>query len=456
VDGGVQQSDHRLNVTARLVRADGSVVWGGSYEGENSELFAMESQVAQHVTAALQLRLSQTERAKLVKQPTTDINAFADYAQGRALLERLDVAGNLDRAIEFFLAAVRRDRNFTLAHTGLAEAYWARYEQTKNSDWTVKAREATLEAVRQDPNQAAVRRLLALIYRGTGDTETAIQELHRALELQNSDDAHEMLGEILSDKGQIEDAIAEFDKAIALRPNFSGNYDAKGLALYRAGRFAEAAASFERVTQLQPDNASGFQRLGTTYYSAGDTEKALVNYRRSLELAPTWKTYTNLGVFYHNQGKFDDAAKAYVEALKLDPTSQITHANLGDVYQRLGRTNDSRKEYANAVQMTDRVLKVNSKDALTLSERAVYEAKLTRWLDAQRDANTAATLAPADGQVLYNKAVVHVLAGEKEVGLKALEQALAHGASAAVARKDDYLQLIRDTPEFAKITVDKH
>src|SRR5262249_55210631 len=153
--------------------------------------------------------------------------------------------------------------------------------------------------------------------------------------------------------------------------NFAGTYDAKGLALYRAGRFAEAAASFERVTQLQPDNASGFQRLGTTYYAAGDNEKALANYRRSLELAPTWKTYTNVGVLFHNQGKFEDAAKAYIEALKLDPTSQISHANLGDVYERLGRLDDARTEYTNAVQMTNRILQVNSKDALTLSQRAV-------------------------------------------------------------------------------------
>jgi tetratricopeptide (TPR) repeat protein/TolB-like protein len=456
VDGGIQQTDHKLKVTARLVRADGSVVWGGSYEGENADLFTMESQVAQRVTAALQLRLSQTDRAKLGKPPTTDINAFTHYAQGRSLLERLDVAGNLDRAIELFGDAVGEDRNFALAYAGLGEAYWDRYQLTKNPDWTVKARDATLEALRLDPNQAVVRRLLALIYRGSGDTDTAIQELQRALELQNSDDAHQMLGEILSDKGQIEDAIAEFDKAIALRPNFAGNYDAKGLALYRAGRFAEAAASFEHVIQLQPDNASGFQRLGTTYHAAGDIEKALLNYRRSLELAPNSKTYTNLGVFYHNLGKFEDAANAYIEAIKLDPTNQITHANLGNVYGLLGRREDARSEYTIAVQMTERILQVNPKDALTLSERAVYEAKLDRRLEAQRDANAAATLAPADGQVLYDKAVVYVLAGQKGAGLKALEQALSHGASASVARQDDYLRSIRGTPEFAKLTADKH
>jgi eukaryotic-like serine/threonine-protein kinase len=452
VEGAVQQNDGLLKVTARLVRADGSVVWGGSYEGASADLFSIETQLAERLVEAFQLRLTQTERAKLERQQTRDINAFSDYAQGRSLLERLDVAGNLDRAIELFSAAVQKDRNFALAHAGLGEAYWAQYQQTKNQDWTIKARQATLEALRLDPNQSGVRRSLAVIYRGTGDTETAIQELQHALQLQNSDDAHQMLGEILSDKGRIEDAVVEFNKAIALRPNFWGNYDAKGLALYRAGRYAEAAESFERVTQLRPDNANGFQRLGTTYHAAGYTEKALLNYRRALDLAPTPKAYANLGFFYYSQGKFNEAAEAYSEALKLDPTSHITHRNLGDVYQRLNRMTDARAEYTKGIEIADRMLEVNSKDALTLAHRALYEAKLGKRVEALRDANRAVGLTPGDGQVLYIKAVVLALAGEKEAAAKALQDALSHGASASVAREDDDLRSIRETPEFLSIT----
>src|SRR5262245_43763246 len=448
LDGGVQENDRRWKVTVRLIRADGSVAWGKSFEGTSAELFMIESSLANSLIDALQLQLTQTERIKLGKQPTRDVAAFADYAKGRTLLERVDVPGNLDEAIQLFSDALERDRNFALAYAGLGEAYWARYQQTKDPDWTIKARQSTLEALRLDPNQPAVRRSLAIIYRGNGDTDTAIEELHRAIELHDSDDLHQMLGQILADKGRINDAIVEFDKAIALRQNFWGNYDTKGLALYRAGRFADAAIAFERVTNLQPDNAGGFQRLGTAYHAAGDTAKALVNYNRALKLAPTPKAYANLGFFYYGQHKFAEAADAYLKALALDPISHASHRNLGDVYQRLGRTEDARKEYTTAVEITDRMLQVNAKDALTLSQRGLYEAKLGRRDAADTDAAAAVALAPANPQVIYNQAAVYALAGKREAALKALKDALAHGASQSVAREDDDLQSIRTQGEF--------
>lgn len=456
VDGGVQQNDQRLKVTARLVRADGSVVWGGSYDGTASDLFTIETQVAEQLTDALELRLTQTERAKLGRQPTTNIRALADYAQGRASLERIDMPGNLDLAIESLSAATEEDPGFALAYAALGEAYWNRYQQTKNPDWTIKAREAALEALRLDSNQSEVRRILALIYRGSGDNKRAMQELQKALESRNSDDAHRMIGEILSDQGQIDAAVAEFDQAIAIRPNFWGHYDAKGLALYRAGQFKEAAAAFERVTQLQPDNAAGFQRLGTAYHAAGDTGKAIVNYRRALDLAPTAKAYANLGFIYYEQGKFTEAADAYNQALKLDPASHVTYRNLADVYQRMGQSDKAREAYAKAIEIANTMLGVNPKDASTLSHRALYEAKLGNRAAAERDAQAAVTISPSDGQVLYNRAVVHAIAGEKQSALKVLEQALAHGASAAVARSDDDLRVVAGTPEFEKLTAGKH
>lgn len=456
VDGGVQETDRRLKLTVRLVRPEGSVAWAGSYEGLTADLFTIQRQLVEGLIAALELRLTQADRLKLERQPTTNVDAFADYAQGRTFLERFDVPGNVDRAIALFTAASTKDRNFALAHAGLGEAYWERYRQTKDAEWTTKARGAALDALRLDPNQASVRHSLAVIYRGTGDSERAIEELRRELQLRpNSDDAHQMLGEILSDKGLIDEAESEFRQAIGLRPNFWGNHDALGLALYRAGRFAAAAAAFERVTQLQPDSATGFQRLGTAYNAAGDTEKAIAHYEHALRLAPTPKAYANLGFVYYGQRQFEKAAEAYGQAIKLDPTSHVTYRNLGDVYQRLDRRAEARDAYLKAIAITERMLRVNPKDAVTLSQQALYEAKLQKRIEADRHANAAVALAPADGQVLYNKAVVHAVAGERDAAVKTLESALARGASPSVAKDDDEFQSLRKTPEFERVIAAK-
>jgi tetratricopeptide (TPR) repeat protein/tRNA A-37 threonylcarbamoyl transferase component Bud32 len=456
VDGGVQQNDGRLKLTARLVRPDGSVAWGGTYEGTVTDLFSLQNELASALSEALEVRLTAAERNRLGQQPTTNIAAFTDYAQGLGLLERVDRVGNVERAIELLSSAVEKDRTFALAHAALGEAYWARYQQTNDPEWTAKARAATLEALRLDSEQAAVRHSLAVIYRGSGELDKAIEELHRALALRsNADDVHQTLGEVLADKGQLDEAIPEFRQAIALRPNFWGHYDALGLALYRAGRFPEAAAAFEMVIKLQPDNAVGFQRLGTAYHAAGDTAKALTNYQRALELSPTPKAYANLGFLYYREGRFAEAATAYEQALRLDPSSHLTHHNVGDVYNRLGRRKDAEDAYGRALEITNRLLDVNPRDSLTLSNRALYEAKLGRNAAAERDAAAAVGLSPKNGQVLYNNAVVNAISGRREAALKALEEALALGASSSVARDDDDLRSIRGTPEFERVTTAK-
>src|SRR5262245_23230893 len=357
VDGGVRQTEDRRKRTVRLLRADGTVVWGGSYEGVPGELFTIETQLARGLSDALEVRLTPTANQRLGRQPTTNIEAFAEYARGRELLERFDVTGNLDRAIERFSAATRKDPRFALAHAALGEAYWARYGQTKDTQWTVKAREATLEALRLDPDQAAVRHSLAVIYRGTGEPGKAIDELRRALVLQpNSDEAHRMLGEILAERSQIDAALGEFRQAIALRPNFWGNYDAQGLAMYRAGRFAAAIEAFAQVTELQSEQDLGIQRRATAFHAPGYTSKAMANYQRALALAPTANAYANVGFVYYEQRRFAESADAYRQALRLDPNSDINYRNLGDVLQRLGRPNDARAAYMAAVEIVERLL----------------------------------------------------------------------------------------------------
>jgi Flp pilus assembly protein TadD len=89
------------------------------------------------------------------------------------------------------------------------------------------------------------------------------------------------------------------------------------------------------------------------------------------------------------------------------------------------------------------MLQVNPRDALTLSQRGLYEAKLGRRDTAERNADSAAALSPSNPQVLYNKAVVLALTGQSEAASKTLKDAFAHGASVSVAKEDDDLQSIR-------------
>ena len=231
VTGAVQRAGERLQVTANLVKPDHSIVWGGTSEGSLDDLFALQRSLAESLFAVLQPSLPEAARVGLTTMPTENTAAFGDYTQAYAFLERPDVTGNVDRAIKLFEAAIDKDPDFAAAQAGLGEAYWAKYTRSNDTAFTENARDATMEALRLDPEDARVRYTLAVIYEDTGRIEAAIDELHRSLELSsNNDDAHRLLAEILAARGDLDAAVTEFENAIRIRPNFWGNHRALGMA----------------------------------------------------------------------------------------------------------------------------------------------------------------------------------------------------------------------------------
>ncbi len=454
VQGGVHRSEDRLRITVNLLRTDSNVVaWSDAFDGLVSEIFTLQRELAEGLLVALQVNADPAERRKVALSPTTNIAAYADYAQGRAFLERSDVPGNLDRATQLLLSASKKDPKFALPHAALAELYWKRYEQTSEASWTAQARESALEALRLDPEQPLVRVALAVVYSGTGRKEEAIEELRRALALQpNNDDAHRQLGEILAERGKIDEAVAEFRQAIELRPNFWANHQSLGKACLQAGRYQEAVTAFQRLTELQPDNGPGFQNLGAAYHLMGDTRQALLNYERANQITPLAQAYANIGKIHYDEGRYAEAAQAYRQSIALLPNNPLSHRNLGDTLQHLGERQKARESYARALELTRSRLKVNPKDARTLARLAVLEAKLGSRQDAERHISEAVALGPADIDVLYREAVVFALAGRQPEALRTLAEALRRGYSPSEAQKDEDLSSVRQLPEFRALT----
>ena len=420
VTRAVQRAGERLQVTANLVKPDHSIVWGGTSEGSLDDLFALQHSLAVSLSAVLQPSLPEAARVGLTTLPTENTAAFGDYTQAYAFLERPDVTGNVDRAIKLFEAAIDKDPDLAAAQAGLGEAYWAKYKRSSDVGFTEDARDATMEALRLDPEDARVRFTLAVIYEDTGRSEAAIDELYHSLELSsNNDDAHRLLAKILAAGGDLDAAIVEFENAIRIRPNFWGNHRALGMAFFRAGELDRAALAFTRVTELQPDAAAGFQALGAAYHVAGNVERAVEKYERAIEVGASPAVYSNLSTIHYRRGNFEAAVRQYERAIDLEP-SPLRHRNLGDALKRLGQEEHARASFERAKQMAEERLEVNPKDADTMGALAVYEAKLEQSDTAKAHADAAVSLAPTDGHVLFYQAVVHALTGEPSNSLRYL------------------------------------
>ena len=442
ISGSIVKAGDRIRIALRLREGrSGRIVGSELVEGVGeASIFQMADELSRRVRATFETaEASQQTPAR----PTSNIEAFADYVQARNFLERSDLA-DVKRAVELFQSAINRDPQFALAHAGLGRAYWALYDRTLDQSWTGKAREAAMEALRIDPDQAQVRLTLAAILEGTGRREEAVEELRRSLALEpDNDDAYRELGRIRADEGRTDEAVNALRRAIELRPEFWRNHMVLGQTYLRMGRYSEALGAFERITELQPDSSTGFLMLAVVYDTIGDLDRALDHYQKAIERGPSRAAYSNIGTIRYYQGRYALAAEAYQQALAIGPAVPLTHRNLGDAYMRLGEVNKARESYLRAVELSEELLEVNPRDAFIIGDLAVYEAKLGRHSEAERHIEDAIGLSPRDSYVLFDKAVVSVFAGDLNKGLSALELSLQYGYPARLAKEDDDLTPLR-------------
>jgi serine/threonine protein kinase/tetratricopeptide (TPR) repeat protein len=449
VDGSYQRFGDRIRVTAAMIdpRSD-RVLWSDHVDGVLAGIFEIQTTLGERLLAALQPGNAPEPRSR-PRFPTESVSAFTKYARARVLLERPDVPGNIDRAVELLERALKEDSRFALAHAALGEAYWNRYRHSSEPHWTLKALSCLTEAMRLDPVQPDIRRTLAQIYRGTGRNEEALEELRAARVAEpQSDETHRYLGEVLFDLGRRDEALDCFEQAIRLRPDFWENHRGLGSAWYRMGEYDRAIVAFSRVVELQPDSAWGFQMLGTVYHAIGQIDLALLNYERSMTIAPTGTAAANVGTIWYARCDYAQALNSYELAIKLRPNNPVYYRNRGDAYIKLGDEEKAKSSYQRAVELMEELIRVNPKDAEGLSRLAVYEAKLGRIHAACQHADQASASEPLGVEIMYRRGVVFALAGKMTEAAASVKLAVDRGFSFTLVEQDDDLQQLRASEPF--------
>jgi len=447
VDGALHDSpDTGPRVTFALLQRGSKVVhWQNSYPAKFSEAFTIEHEVTNALAAALEL-----PSAARSAQPTSSVEAFADYAQARTFLERPDIKAHTDSAIGLFRSAIARDPRFASAHAGLGQAYWQKYQGTRDERWSIDARDAINEALRLDPEDTSVRYALASIYQEMGLVTKAIDELRRiAADNPGADDAHRLLGQLLAQTGRRQEGIASILRAVALRPSYWNHHYTLGHAYYSGGAYGEAVSTFGRVTELQPDNSWGHLMLGASHHARNQIKEAIRSYQRAIDLGNE-AAYSNLGTIYARQGRPVEAERCYKEAIRRSPTAQ-KHHNLGDLYAMVGRRNEALAAYRNAAKLAHDQLRVRPRDVGALMALAVVEAKLGRVESARARADEAMAIAPEAPEPQFTAAIVACFAGDADRAFAALRRAVERGYNRERAADDRDLSPLKSDPRFAEI-----
>jgi serine/threonine-protein kinase len=454
VTGSIQRSGDLVRLTANLVDAKSlrqlrAVV----VDARPDDLRLLQDGLVRRVGEMLELELPPEAGKVLAAGETAMAGAWELYVRGRGYLQRYEDAASLERAMVAFQQALQRDPQYALAYAGLGEAHLRRYEISPDPESVELAEKACRRALEINELLAPVHITLGLVRTATGRAEEALADFQRALALDpSSGDAQRGLAAAQDALGRPADAEAAYEKAIAGQPAYWGNHSHLGAFYLRHGRYAEAEQAFRRVIELTPDNVRGHSNLGAVLHLMGRDDEAVRELERSLSLRPTFEAASNLATIRFFGGHYGEAAAAYEKALALEEGDYRLWRNLAAArYWAPGLRPGAAAAYRRAADLAEKARAVNPRDPGLLVRLADCYAMLERAEEARSLARRALELAPEDVELMSVAAAVYEQLGDRTLALRWIERALRGGFSLDTVDRTPDLARLRADPRFAAL-----
>jgi tetratricopeptide (TPR) repeat protein len=165
-------------------------------------------------------------------------------------------------------------------------------------------------------------------------------------------EAHYNLGSLLSVQGQVPEAMAQYEQALRLNPDYAEAHNNLGNALKDQGHVPEAMAHYEQALRLWPDNAGVHNNLGVVLVRLGRMQEAIGQYEQALRIKPDYaEAHYNLGNALLQAGKVREAIGHYEQALRLEPNLAEAHYALGIALEQAGRVREAIGHYERALRI---------------------------------------------------------------------------------------------------------
>jgi tetratricopeptide (TPR) repeat protein len=163
-------------------------------------------------------------------------------------------------------------------------------------------------------------------------------------------DALHLLGQIEQANGNLVEALALIERAIAASGGVAAYHVSRGSVLLSLGRAEEAAAMLRQALALAPDSAEASNVLGNAMLTLGDPASAIECYRRAITLRPQYaEAHNNLGSALRSIWRLEEAEAELARAIELRPNYASAFANLGLVLQERGRYGEAMGAYDRAI-----------------------------------------------------------------------------------------------------------
>jgi DNA-binding winged helix-turn-helix (wHTH) protein/TolB-like protein/Tfp pilus assembly protein PilF len=292
VSGTIDRSPAETRVSVAITRvSDGEKLWSNSFTQSPEQTLdladVLEEDIATRVSSSIFAALGNTKIARS-NVDAANPEARELYFRGRYYWNRR-TEDSLTKSIDCFQKAVAADPNFALAYAGLADAYVlvASFSVEPGRQAISSARTAALSAIQLDSGLAEPHAALGMISFFTDwDGAAAEQEFQRALALEpNYATAHHWYALDLAAMGRADQAAYEVRKAQDLDPTSSMIGTNVGWVLYLNRHYDDAEHAFRKVLDMDPGFVRAHTRLGITLLTEGKNQAAVQELRQALALS---------------------------------------------------------------------------------------------------------------------------------------------------------------------------
>jgi len=341
LEGGVQRSGNNVRINVQLIDARSDAhLWAETYDRDltTRNVYAIQTEIAENITAALDSALTPADREQLEKVPTDNLDAYFAYLLGKQRMTNRN-SDSLQQAADKFRDAIKLDPDYALAYVGLANTYMllGDYGDLSLHEMLAKALPALTAALHLDDRLAEAHTSMGAISAKTRNYAAAEASFARAMDLDpNYALAYHWYGDVLvSFLGRPEDALPLLQRAIELDPLSPALNITLGQSLENLGRFDEAMSQYLQTIEIEPAYASPYLLIGDLYrFVYGQLDEGIRWRFKGMARDPGMALgLSRTGVHYLDLGGDAEAEYWINGALALAPDQFVPNSGLAYLYR---------------------------------------------------------------------------------------------------------------------------
>jgi TolB-like protein/Flp pilus assembly protein TadD len=475
VEGSVRRIGNRVRVNVQLINASNDEhIWAEDYDRDLTDVFAIQTDLAQKIVYTLQAKLSPNEKARLDRPPTQDPNAYLLFVQAHDYANRTDMFRDTSlKAEPLFEQAIKLDPNFSLAYAGLSMLEsWVYHSFDPLPARREKARLNADEALRLQPDLPEGHLALGFsYYYGDRDYQRALAEFEIAKRgLPNEAQAYLAIGAIQRRQGKWIESTENLEKAVALDPKNVGILCNLGYSYMAQRNFEAADKIFDRAIVAEPQS---FQAAGMKAAVAVQSTGDLSAVEKQFSSVPPEAdpegliTWIRVGILTLER-KFPEALQVVQqfrgETLATATTAPCPKALLeGTLYLYQGDKEKARIAYEHARAVAEKLVREAPQDSARHGQLGIVLAALGQKEEAINEGKRAVELLPEsqdafDGpQGTASLAQIYAWTGEFDEAFRLLDHLLdvPNGLTVPMLKLEPMWDPLRKDPRYQAL-IDKY